>query len=454
MNGIIANIENSVRACLQEAGNPSLLLGISGGADSVSLARALEGVGADFQCVHCNFQLRGEESERDREFVENLCSRRGWQLDVVTFDVEAYRRTHGVSVEMACRELRYDRFFSLMKERGLQRVAVAHNSDDQAETVLLNLFRGSGVSGLRGMLADTGKVIRPLLGVDRKSIEAYLKELSQDFIIDSTNIQSEYKRNFIRNELLPLIETRWQAARRAINRAASNIASEEKTLAWLENNLIKNDKMITYGEIESSPDASWLIRRFAAMHGADGDMSAEIIRTYKGGSARSGKHWNINGGELVFSPVGLEWIPEDAENSKYDSLGKEPPAYSNNIDSCYNNVDLRNQFLVQEFENSPDLLDKLKKERDNSVLWMSVNPDDCIFRRRRDGDRMQPLGMKCSRLVSDVVSDARLSAIDKRKLCVVEYAPTGDIIWVEGLKRSGRYLVTRDAATVYRISRR
>lgn len=448
MNGIIANIENAVRACLREAGNPSLLLGISGGADSVSLALALERVGADFRCVHCNFRLRGEESERDREFVENLCKSHGWPLEVVTFDVESYRREHGVSVEMACRELRYDRFFGLMRELGLQRVAVAHNSDDQAETVLLNLFRGAGISGLRGMLADTGKVIRPLLAVDRKSIEAYLMELNQDFIIDSTNTQSEYKRNFIRNELMPLIETRWPAAKRAINRTSLNIASEEKVLARIENNLIKSNAILTYAEIEASPDASWLIRRFVARHGADSDVSAEIIRTYKGDSIRSGKHWNINGGELVFSPVGLEWIAKDTDCHSSGSLRQDSSAGDNG------NSDLRSRFLIEEFEYSPELLNEIKKERDNSILWMSLNPDDCIFRQRRDGDRMQPLGMKCSRLVSDVVSDARLSAAEKRKLCVVEYAATGDIIWVEGLKRSGKYLVANDARMVYRISRK
>lgn len=448
MNGIIANLESQVKECLEQAGNPSILLGISGGADSVSLARAFESVNADFRCVHCNFRLRGEESERDREFVENLCSKHGWQLDIVTFDVEAYRRKHCVSIEMACRELRYERFFSIIKERGLQRVAVAHNSDDQAETVLLNLFRGAGISGLRGMLPDTGKVIRPLLGVDRKSIEAYLKELNQEYIIDSTNIQSEYKRNFIRNELMPLIETRWPAAKRAINRTSYNIASEEKTLFWLQNNLIRNSEIITYGEIETSPDPMWLIRRFSALHGADSNVSAEIIRTYRSCTARSGKHWNINGGELVFSPVGLEWIAQETEQSFTDSMLQE----SSSLD--FSNQDLKNHFLIRGFDNGPDLLDRIKKERDNSVLWISVNPDDCIFRRRRDGDRMQPLGMKCSRLVSDVVSDARLSAVEKRKLCIVEYAPTGDIIWVEGLKRSGKYLVTKEASKVYCISRR
>ncbi|MEE1365889.1 MAG: tRNA lysidine(34) synthetase TilS, partial [Muribaculaceae bacterium] len=200
-----------------------LLVAVSGGADSVALLHVLLRLRKDCIVAHCNFHLRGEESDRDERHVVDLCASHGVELLVKHFDVAAYCARHKVSVEMACRDLRYEWFRQLMADRECSRIAVAHNSDDNVETMLLNLFRGTGIDGLAAMTVDNGEILRPLLGVTRRQIEEYLRECGIKYVVDSTNLESDYRRNFVRNELLPMIETRWPGARSALARTRQNL---------------------------------------------------------------------------------------------------------------------------------------------------------------------------------------------------------------------------------------
>ena len=147
--------------------NEAYLVAVSGGADSVVLLRVMLALGFSCKVAHCNFHLRGEESLRDERFVTALCRDLGVECIVTHFDVPAYERKHGVSTEMACRELRYAWFRELMREHSLDAVVVAHHSDDNVETLFLNLMRGSGIAGLTAMRPVSGDVRRPLLGVSR-----------------------------------------------------------------------------------------------------------------------------------------------------------------------------------------------------------------------------------------------------------------------------------------------
>ena len=182
---------------LMEKESP-VLVALSGGADSVALLLVLHNLGYKCQAIHCNFHLRGEESNRDEEFVTSLCKRLGIALDIVHFDTTEYAKSHGISIEMAARELRYDAFEKQRKLIGAQAIAVAHHRDDSAETLLLNLVRGTGIRGLRGIQPKNGYIIRPLLCVGREDIIDYLKWRGQDFVTDSTNLTSDYTRNKIR----------------------------------------------------------------------------------------------------------------------------------------------------------------------------------------------------------------------------------------------------------------
>lgn len=183
-----------------------VIVALSGGADSVALLHIL--LSLHYECVaaHCNFHLRGEESERDELFVRSLCGEWRVPLHVRQFDTEAYARTNRLSIEMAARDLRYAWFRELAAREQAQAVAVAHHADDQAETVLMNLVRGAGLRGMCGMPVRNGLVVRPLLCCTRQGIEDYLRTKQIPFVTDSTNTQTDYKRNKFRHIVLPMLE--------------------------------------------------------------------------------------------------------------------------------------------------------------------------------------------------------------------------------------------------------
>lgn len=183
-----------------------VIVALSGGADSVALLHIL--LSLHYECVaaHCNFHLRGEESERDEQFVRSLCGEWRVPLHVRQFDTEAYARTNRLSIEMAARDLRYTWFKELAAQVQAQAVAVAHHADDQAETVLMNLVRGAGLRGMCGIPTRNGIVVRPLLCCTRQGIEDYLRTKQIPFVTDSTNAQTDYKRNKFRHIILPALE--------------------------------------------------------------------------------------------------------------------------------------------------------------------------------------------------------------------------------------------------------
>lgn len=398
---------------------------MSGGADSVALFTILKRIGCEIVVVNCNFHLRGEESIRDSRFVAELCSRFNIPLIYKEYDVEAYIDKYGGSIEMACRELRYEEFYKILKEEKGDRIAVAHNADDQVETVLMNLFRGSGVKGLRGMREDTGKIIRPLLSFSRKDIEEYLKNLGETYVIDSTNKKSCYRRNFIRNELFPMIETRWPQVRKSILKTANNFQKEENALDYLEGRLHSDDDILGKHEIEDCFDREWLIRRFVVSHGGSEETSEEIARSVSANKWPSGKRWMSPDGEFVISSHGVEWLAEESEVMK--------------------------EWHIDSFLNTPELFNRICGERNKNVFWTSISPEELEFRKPRKGDKINPLGMKGSKLVSDVLSDAKLPAAQKRNVEVIVRKIDGEILWVEGLKRSLHGLCSPENKIVWRI---
>lgn len=192
-----------------------VLLALSGGVDSLTMADLFlhSDTGIAFEAAHCNFNLRGEESDADERAVRDWCESNGIVLNVVSFDTTSYASSHGISIEMAARDLRYGWFDSLCMEKGAV-LAVAHNSNDNAETMILNLLRGTGISGVSGIKAKTvipmagsdTVLIRPLLSFSRKEIEQYASEHNLPWRFDHTNAENEVKRNKIRNLVFPVFE--------------------------------------------------------------------------------------------------------------------------------------------------------------------------------------------------------------------------------------------------------
>lgn len=275
-----------------------VLVTLSGGADSVALLRCMLALGCDCVAAHCNFGLRGEESERDMRFAESLCRRLAVKLVTVRFDVEEYKRQHKVSTEMACRELRYEWFERMRIEQQCSAIAVAHHADDNVETLFLNLFRGTGIAGLAGIQPRNGCIIRPLLCVGREDVEAYLRALGQDYVTDSTNLDTDFARNKIRNVILPEIERHFPAAKKGIVHTLDNLAGDlsvwrDAVSAFEESAVcVATDGVhISRKKLAACSSPTTCLRPILARYGFNADQVADIVAADRVGALFDASEW-------------------------------------------------------------------------------------------------------------------------------------------------------------------
>lgn len=423
-------VEREAGRILKSSGVKKVIAGVSGGADSTAMLLALLACGCDVSAVHCNFHLRGDESDSDEEFCKRLCRKYGVTLEIVHFDVGSYMKANGVSLEMACRDLRYGEFRRLLSESGADRIAVAHNAGDQAETVILNLMRGTGICGLRAMLPDTGEIIRPLLGVSRETIEKYLKEKGIGWHEDSTNTDSAYLRNFVRHEVLPLLRQKWPLAESKLCRAAKALRSDELMLDYAEAQLLGSSSRLPYDVIRKVPVSGWLIRKFAIRYGANEDQVLEMERLYNAAPdvTKSGKKWFVPQGEIRAERDGFYFV---AESGTQDP-GVEPSAEPN--------AELMSQCYVI----SPQVVALIKKSSLND-FWISLSPKKIKLRPWRKEDKIKLFGGGGTATVSQILKDAKLTAEAKKRVVVAVHSDTDEILWIPGLKRSAHYPVKLEA---------
>ena len=213
------------------------LVALSGGADSVTLLLVLQKLGYQIEACHCNFHLRGEESDRDENFCIDLCQRINVPLHRIHFDTLTYAKVHKVSIEMAARDLRYHYFRQLLEVVEANAICVAHHQDDSVETILINLIRGTGIKGLTGISPKNGNIVRPLLCVSRADILRYLTEIGQEYMTDSTNLVDDVIRNKIRLNVIPMLKTIHPTACQNILKTATYLQEAQKMLEIFEDAL-------------------------------------------------------------------------------------------------------------------------------------------------------------------------------------------------------------------------
>ena len=207
------------------------IVALSGGADSVCLLLKTIERGDAVEALHCNFHLRGDESDRDENFCRNLCEKYNVPLHVKHFDTNAYAKEHKVSIEMSARELRYAWFEEMRQKLNAEEILVAHHQDDNIETMLMNLMRGTGITGMTGMKYRNGYIVRPLLDMTRQEILDYLALRKQDYITDSTNLEADAIRNKIRLQLLPLMEEIFPAVRKNLAKTMHYLQEAETVVS-------------------------------------------------------------------------------------------------------------------------------------------------------------------------------------------------------------------------------
>lgn len=297
------------------------LLAVSGGIDSICLASLFlnSSAGRRFAVAHCNFHLRGEDSDSDEALVAAWCGRNGVRYHKADFDTEQYASAHSVSIEMAARELRYDWFASLCKDNGYYGVAVAHNANDNAETLILNLLRGTGLRGITGMQAETVvpvtrdelsgvRLLRPMLSFSRKQIEEYVAANSLEYHDDRTNAETVYKRNRIRHLVFPVFES--------LNPSFLTTFAREMN-AFSEVQEIADDYFISVRESVCEPAGKdellrvnavrlchlkhykYVLYRLLEVYGFRDRLLEPVVRLLESGKTFSGKVFEAPGYELI-----------------------------------------------------------------------------------------------------------------------------------------------------------
>ncbi len=412
----------------------SHLVALSGGADSVALLLALHRLGYHVEAAHCNFRLRGSESDRDEAFARNLCGRLGVAFHTIHFDTRTYASLHKVSIEMAARELRYRYFEQLRQDIGAGGICVAHHQDDAVETLLLNLVRGTGIHGLTGLRPRNGHVVRPLLCVSRAQILHYLNDLGQDYVTDSTNLVADVTRNKIRLQILPLLHDINPAASASIAKTARRMSAVERVFnrsvqASLEQ-LTENNRL-PIGELLQHPAPEYLLFEWLTPRSFTPQQIEQIFDSLDVPSGRifcSATHQvAVDRGCLVVE----ECRPQLPTRSI-----PEPGTYRYTEDEKW-------RFTLTDGA-------AISKKPECATLDASSLRFPLTIRPVQAGDRFQPFGMSGSRLVSDYLTDLKLTVFEKRRQLVVTDA-TGTIVWLAGKRTSQRFAVstsTRQTLTI------
>ena len=417
------------------------IVALSGGADSVALLLILRQLDYRVEAAHCNFHLRGDESNRDEAFVKSLCQSLDVPLHLIHFDSYEYASLHQVSIEMAARDLRYGYFRQLCQDIGAETVCVAHHRDDAVETFLMNLLRGSGIHGLTGIRPRNGQVVRPLLCVSRQEIETYLQQEGQDYVTDSTNLQDDVLRNKIRLNLLPLLKEINPKAAENIDKTAfflqeaekifnKEVTSEKSSLLGTQNP--DGEQKILIPELLQQPSPEVFLHEWLAPYGFNTTQIEQISAHLIGESGRefrSATHTLIiDRDQLVLAP-----FDQPMKTLKMPETGRY-------------RYDEKRLFVVEEFDDIT-----ISNSADCATIDKSNVQYPLIVRPVQIGDVFCPFGMDGHKLLSDFLTNCKLSILEKRRQLVVADSK-GDILWVVGLRTDNRYRVGSHTSSILRIT--
>lgn len=409
------------------------LVALSGGADSVALLLLLKNAHFNVHAAHCNFRLRGEESDRDEAFCVELCRRLGVELHRAHFDTREYAELHKVSIEMAARELRYKWFEQLCQDIGAAGICVAHHRDDSVETVLLNLVRGTGLRGLTGIQPRNGYILRPLLCVSRVEIEAFLKEKGQKYVTDSTNLEADVQRNIVRLEVLPLLRKLNPAVAENIQRTAENLVEAQQVLN-VAIAKINGSNILNLSDIEIYDSSEYLAFEWLKKYGFNGNQVRQILEAETGKVISSMTGYDVlkDRGRLIVEPALEPFKPmRIPEEGTYVMGGSDAEFVGKNTE----NKTLRVRKMPVYVSKDPHI----------ATLDATKVSFPLTVRRVEEGDWMQPYGMKGRKLLSDLMTDLKMTVFEKRRQLVVVDSQ-GVIVWAIGL-RIADFVAVSDATT-------
>lgn len=414
-----------------------LLCAVSGGIDSMVMLSLLNEMNYECVVAHCNFRLRGDESDGDEQFVREMCEKMYIPCFVNTFDTHKFADETGLSIQMAARKLRYDWFYELAEKENCSYIALAHNSDDQVETAILNFARGTGIRGVSGMKPLAGKLFRPLIEVSRADIVQISTEDNIPFHNDSTNATTKYARNKVRHLVIPLLEEINVAAKENILKSVSYFAETERIMndyvrrakeaaMSSSNGLLRIDVAI----IMQTAAPSTVLFEMLIGEGVPKPLASESVCLLE---AQTGRKCEMDGVEIVRNREYIEVQKSVGENDEsvvtVNAIG-ELKKYGFEISFAYCDDD----FV---FDKNPQ------------VAYIDVKKlkFPLTLRKWNFGDKFMPLGMKGMRKLSDFFKDEKLSQAEKSNVRILE--SDGKIVWVVGMRIDERFKFDKDTKEVY-----
>lgn len=414
--------EETIRGLFPEGG--TVLLAVSGGMDSMCMASLFHSCPSApaFAVANCNFHLRGEESDGDSAMVRTWCEERGIVCHMVDFQTDEYARSNHLSTEMAARELRYGWFDRLCRERGYSALCVAHNANDNAETLMLNLLRGSGIKGLTGMKKVSGipvagstvPLVRPLLAFSRETIRSYVLSESVPYRDDSSNFSSDYRRNVIRNEVFPILGRMNPSFLEAYSRDMVNLSQVDAVADSYYQ--LRRPELVSYEDdahleicipaLMEEKNREYMLYRLLEPYGFTPSDLSSLNMLLCGSSTVSGRQFLAPRWRLVTGPSQLmvsrrrELSPEDEV-----TVVRGP--------GIYNTGGVR--YSVESCDAVPVELCRVPGVTcaDASVLSYPF-----IVRKWRKGDWMRPLGLRGRKKLSDMFVDLKMPLTEKEEALV------------------------------------
>ena len=425
--------------------NETILLAVSGGMDSVALCTLFRQAGLTFGIAHCNFKLRGAESDGDEEFAGQLASEYGVKFYSKCFETSDYARDKGISIQMAARDLRYEWFGQLLKDEGYNVVATAHHLDDQTETFFINLLRGAGLAGIHGILPKQGQLVRPLLFATRDQIDEFVRDNRLVYREDSSNKSRKYLRNRLRHELMPVLMDIDPAFSNKLDQTMQHLRGVEDILSRqvreITSRILINKPdhiQIEIGKLkELQPLNTWIFL-ILQPYGFSTSVAKDIEEALDGIS-----------GKMFFSPT--HRLVKDRKFLIIEPLSNLNPEQKEFL------IDEETQGLSFpfpiEFQTLPvaETLDILHDPA-SACLDAAKLKYPLTLRLWHKGDRFIPFGMKGWKKVSDFLTDIRRSVPEKEKTWILLSA--GEIVWIAGKRIDERFRITKQTqqARVIRMS--
>ena len=430
------------------------LVALSGGADSVTLLLWLLEQGMVGAAAHCNFHLRGEESNRDEAFVRNLCQRRGVRLFVNDFDTISEVQTSGESVEMVARRLRYEWFAKLISQEELAGVAVGHHCEDNAETLLLNLARGCGLRGLTGMQEMSRKqgflIYRPLLNWTKAQILSFLKERGETYVTDSTNADTHYQRNLLRHDVLPRLSQINPCAAQSINLTAQRLTEAyalyrmgvEQASAQCE---LREEHLMgqtflsaPWQRVIDFPWRDTLLYEWLSPYGFSNQQLYDVTKLGIGGYVETEEGIVTRSSDrLIFGPR-----PQALEQEVVMNLDEL-------LDGELHTLICGKAHLTFELLQRSEV-HSLKVSRHVALIDANLLRGQLHVRTPHEGERFRPFGMKGTQLISDFMTNQHRSRIEKALTLLL----TDNVgpIWLAGERTDERMRITTSTQQILRIT--